>query len=92
MRAERMEKLIRQNLKVIELHLEDESYKHAGHAGNSGGPETHFNLTIVSDDFINQSRVQRQRTVQNWFKEEFANGLHALSMKLLTKDEHQGKS
>ena len=45
------------------LSVEDESAKHAGHAGARPGGETHFNVRIVSDAFEGVSRVERQRRV-----------------------------
>ena len=50
-------------LKPVELVLEDESYKHAGHAGMKGitATETHFNLKIVAECFTGLGLVQRHK-------------------------------
>ena len=47
------------------LELEDESYKHAGHAGTQGlaSSETHFNLKIISTAFENLSLVKRHKMI-----------------------------
>jgi stress-induced morphogen len=74
----------------VELHVENESHKHAGHAamkglGNSG--ETHFAVTIVSEDFSGRSRVDRHRMVHEVLAEELAGPVHALAVKAKTPDE-----
>jgi BolA protein len=69
------------------LIVEDESAKHAGHAGASPGGETHYAVSIVSDQFTGMSRVERQRRVYAALSDEFKNGLHALSLKALTTSE-----
>ncbi|MGZ6009339.1 MAG: BolA family protein, partial [Rhizomicrobium sp.] len=46
-----------------ELLVEDESAKHAGHAGARPGGQTHFSVRIVADTFAGVSRVERQRRV-----------------------------
>ena len=70
-------------------HIEiiNESNLHAGHSGDDGSGQTHFKLMIVSDDFKGYSRIQRQRTVNESIKHLFQQGLHALSMELLTLEE-----
>lgn len=63
------------------LEIEDESHRHAGHAGNPGGEgESHFNVTIVSAAFDGQNRVARQRAVYDVLKDELAGPVHALSV------------
>lgn len=68
---------------VIALELENESHLHH----RPKGAETHFKLLVVSDDFAGQSRVDRQRKIQNLFDEERALGLHALSIRALSGRE-----
>ena len=71
-----------------ELSVEDESAKHAGHAGARPGGQTHFNVRIVSDTFIGVSRVERQRRVYAALAQEMKpNGIHALSLTTLTPAE-----
>lgn len=69
---------------LIHLELTDESDQHSGRKGQ----ESHFKLVIVSDDFKNQSKVQRQRFIQDCLRDEFITGLHALTMRLLTAEEY----
>ena len=63
------------------LEVVDDSGRHAGHAGASESGESHFNVVIVSEAFQGLSRVERQRRVNAALKDEFAAGLHALSIK-----------
>lgn len=51
------------------------------------GLESHFKILIVSSVFIGLSRVQRQREAHQLFAAEMEEGIHALSLRLLTPDE-----
>ena len=82
-----MEKLLTQRFSPREFVIEDESARHAGHAGASPGGETHYRLRLVSDAFEGLSRVARQRLVYHALREEFDTGLHALSLDLKTIKE-----
>jgi len=66
------------------IEIVDESHQHAGRAGQ----ESHFKILVVSGSFDGQSRVQRQRQINQLLKPEFDSGLHALSMRLLTPEEY----
>lgn len=65
------------------IQVEDES-------GNHHVPEnaqTHFKVIVVSTAFDNLTRVARHKLVNNLLKEQFAQGMHALSMHLYTASE-----
>ena len=88
MRKNRIEELIRNQFQSIQnLEIEDESHNHSGRVGM----ESHFKVLIVSDEFSGQSRVQRQRILNGLLKDEFEQGLHALTMRLLTSEEYQAQ-
>ncbi|MGZ5998510.1 MAG: BolA family protein [Rhizomicrobium sp.] len=71
-----------------ELLVEDESAKHAGHAGARPGGQTHFSVRIVAETFAGVSRVERQRRVYAVLAHEMKpNGIHALSLTTLTPAE-----
>ncbi len=72
-----------------ELVIQDDSHRHAGHSGAhpDGGGETHFNVKIVSRDFIGESRVARQRKVYAVLADELIERVHALSLVTMTPDE-----
>jgi len=71
----------------VELVVEDESARHAGHSGAREGGESHFKVRIVSASFAGLSRVERQRRVYAAAADEFAAGLHALALTTLTPEE-----
>ncbi|WP_397420012.1 BolA family protein [Phenylobacterium sp.] len=70
------------------LEIEDDSARHAGHAGARQGGESHFNVVIQSQAFAGVNRVARQRKVYHALAEELAGPLHALSVKALAPDEN----
>jgi BolA protein len=71
-----------------ELLVEDESDKHAGHAGARPGGQTHFSVRIVAETFAGVSRVERQRRVYAVLAHEMKpDGIHALSLTTLTPAE-----
>ena len=69
------------------IRLDDDSARHAGHAGAAPGGESHFNLVIEAAAFAGLSRVARQRAVYAGLKDELAGQLHALSVKALAPGE-----
>jgi stress-induced morphogen len=64
------------------IEVEDESARHAGHAGAAPGGETHYRVILVSARFAGMNRVARSRAVHAVLAPEFASGLHALSLDL----------
>ncbi len=86
-RAERMERVLRAAFAPSLLAVEDQSARHAGHAGARPEGETHFQVVMVSAAFEGRSRVDRQRAVNAALGAEFASGLHALSLVLRTPAE-----
>ena len=69
------------------LEIEDESARHAGHAGAQPGGETHFRVRIVSSAFEGASRVERQRRVYAALAAEMKAQVHALVLVTLTPSE-----
>jgi BolA protein len=62
------------------LEVIDESRRHAGHAGARPEGETHFRVRIVAAAFAGMNLVARHRAVNAALADEFAQGLHALSI------------
>lgn len=88
-RARRIAAILRDALAPTVLDVQDESARHAHHAGMRGHPEgseTHFDVLVTSARFEGLSRVQRHRLVHDLLKDEFATGLHALSLHLDVAD------
>lgn len=65
-------------LEPTQIEIEDDSHKHAGHAGAREGG--HFKLLIVSPRFAGLSTMQRHRLVYDSVGDLKAVGIHALSI------------
>ena len=60
-RITRILKKLHEVLNIQEIHIVDESSKHAGHYGlkdNTTSKETHLKISIISKDFNGLSRIQ----------------------------------
>jgi BolA protein len=68
------------------LDIEDESHKHAGHAGAQSG-KGHFNVSIVSDKFAGKTLIQRHRMVYKALGDYMETDIHALSISAYTPEE-----
>lgn len=69
------------------LVIEDESHRHAGHAGARPEGESHFRVTLVSPVFDGVGRVDRQRRVYQVLAQELSGPVHALALTVKTPDE-----
>jgi BolA protein len=81
---------IRQALQKLEpelVEIEDDSDKHAGHAGNTGGG--HYNLLIVSQAFEGLPLIKRHRLVYDQLDTLMQTQIHALSIQAKTPAEIQ---
>jgi BolA protein len=90
-RASRIETAIQAAFPGASVTVEDDSHRHAGHAGARPGGETHYSLQVVSDRFSGLGRLARSRAVHAALEAEFSGGLHALSLRLLTPEEAGSK-
>jgi BolA protein len=88
-RYERISAMLESRFAPLRLEIEDESAKHAGHAGQKGvtGGQTHYRVVMVSESFAGMSRLARSRAVHAALDAEFKSGLHALSLSLNTPAE-----
>ncbi|TDG28317.1 BolA family transcriptional regulator [Paracraurococcus ruber] len=89
-RADRIRHTLLAAFPPARVDVEDESHRHAGHAGARPGGETHYSVLVVSPAFAGQTRVARSRAVHAALEAEFGGGLHALSLRLLTPEEAGG--
>ncbi len=71
----------------VDLVIEDESARHAGHSGARPSGETHFQVRIVSAAFEGLSRVERQRRVYAVLADEMRGPVHALALTTLAPGE-----
>ena len=63
------------------LLVRDDSERHRGHGGyNAESGESHFTVEIESSAFTGQSRLQRQRAVNEALRELLVERVHALAI------------
>lgn len=67
------------------LDIEDESHRHAGHAGAGGGG--HYKLTVVAAAFAGKSTMARHRLVYEAAGDLMRGPIHALVIRALSPDE-----
>jgi len=85
--ADRIRTKLSTALAPTRIVIQDDSARHAGHAGARQGGESHFRLEIVSAAFAGESRVARQRRVYAILAEELAGPVHALEVATRTPEE-----
>ena len=70
------------------LLVENESSSHNVPAGS----ESHFKVTVVSDEFQSKRLLQRHRLVNGCLADELANHIHALAIHTYTQEEWSSQS
>ncbi len=78
----KIERLLRDNLNVSKLLIRNDSCKH----NVPPNSESHFNVQIVSDDFMNLSQIQRHKIVYKAVGTLLAE-IHAFSITAMTTSE-----
>ncbi len=78
-RVARIRARLKEALAPVEIEIEDDSARHAGHAGARGGGG-HFNLRIVSARFAGLSPVERHRLVYQALADMMPAEIHALAI------------
>ena len=78
--ADHIQQKLTEAFQPEKIEVEDESWRHEGHAGARPGGETHFRVELTSDEFTGKSRVMRQREVYRVLKDELADTIHALAL------------
>ena len=82
----KIEHTLSDNFDLSHLEVINESHMHSG-----PNTDSHFKVILVSDEFKDVKLVQRHRRINELFKYELENGVHALSLHLFTKDEWKEK-
>ena len=77
--AQRIEHTLRQALDASEVHVEDESAHHVGHAGAAAGGG-HYRVAVVSPLFEGKTQVQRHRLVYEALGDAMGSNIHALAL------------
>lgn len=85
-RVEQMRERLVAALAPSELAIEDESHRHAGHAGARDG-RGHFRVQIVSAAFRGQLPLARHRAVYAALGELMQTDIHALAIDARAPEE-----
>jgi len=85
-RIERIRSRLQTALSPLELHIEDDSAKHAGHAGAAQGGG-HYNLRIICNQFEGLKLVMRHRLVYDSVHDMMHAEIHALAIIALAPSE-----
>ncbi|QCU89663.1 BolA family protein [Thiomicrorhabdus sediminis] len=80
-----IEQIITDRFQIAFMQLDNESHMHSGPAS-----ESHFKLTLVSEDFIGQNKVKRHQAVYKALVELMPQ-FHALALHTYTPQEWQEK-
>jgi BolA protein len=78
-RVARIRRRLEESFAPVELMVEDDSHKHAGHAGAAGGLG-HFSVRIVAGAFRGLSSVARHRQIYAALADLLKTDIHALSI------------
>jgi BolA protein len=89
-RVERIRECLQRAFAPSELDIEDESHKHAGHAGARDGCG-HFRVRIVAAVFVGESMLARHRRVYAALGALMQTDIHALSLGARSPDEINDK-
>lgn len=83
-----IETRLRAALEPQSLVVDNVSWQHAGHTGDDGSGETHFDVKVESAAFVGLSRVARQRLVNQALADLIApGGIHALAIRATAPNE-----
>ncbi len=79
-RSDKIHAILTQAFQPSSLQVEDESWKHAGHAGAKESGGGHFVVHITAAAFSGKSRIACHRMINHTLKGEFGEVIHALSI------------
>ena len=82
-----IEKKIKNGMHLDFLQVENESHRHSVPANS----ETHFKVTVVSQEFEGVPLIARHRLINNLLKEELQGPVHALALHTMTPIQWSAK-
>ena len=82
-RRELIEQQLNAAFSPLHIKVVDESHMHSV----PEGAQSHFKVTLVSQQFKQKSLLQRHRAVNQVLAHELENGIHALALHTMTADE-----
>ena len=77
-----IEKKLRDEFKPSYLSIVDDTESHRGHSGFTEGVESHFNVEISSEYFLDMTRLERHRKIHSTLGPEILAKIHALALKI----------
>tara|TARA_A100001015_G_scaffold132459_1_gene146990 strand:+ start:3453 stop:3731 length:279 start_codon:yes stop_codon:yes gene_type:complete len=83
----KLTKVLMEDFSPVYLKVVDQSHLHAGHYENTTGYGTHFDVTLVSNNFKEIKKLERHRLIYQSCKPLFVIGIHALSLHVYDLDE-----
>jgi BolA protein len=81
-RGQRLRERLVTRFAPLELNIEDESHRHAGHAGAAQG-HGHYRVRIVSEVFRDLPTVARHRLIYAALDDMLRTDIHALAIEAL---------
>jgi BolA protein len=90
-RVERIRARLQQELAPEALEVEDDSHRHAGHAGARDG-RGHFRVRIIAAAFAGLPLLARHRRVYAALGELMRTDIHALALDARAPDEAKEKA
>lgn len=88
-RKERISNYILDKFKPIHFDIKNESFKHSGTNNKS---ETHFKVCVVSNNFLNLTKIKRHQELHKLLSSEWGskseNKLHSIEIEALTEEEY----
>ena len=85
----KIEKIISESYDPYFYSVIDVSEQHRGHQNFKENVESHFEIIVVSDKFIDIKRIDRHRMVNYSLKDEFFSDLHSAIIKTYTIKEYK---
>ena len=82
-----IEKKIKKHFPNSIFLIENASNKHKKHAQNMQGNETHFIISLQSNQFSKLSKLERQKYFINILGKEIIDKVHSISFKLTASNE-----
>ncbi len=80
-----IEKALSDAFHISYMAVENESHMHSVPPNS----ETHFKVTLVTDEFLGQRQVARHQRIYKTLAEQMRNGVHALALHTYTVEEWQ---
>jgi len=85
-RIERIRASLEAALRPTLLQIEDDSARHAGHAGAAGGGG-HYRVRVVAEAFMGKPPLARHRMVYDALGQLMGTAVHAISINAQTPEE-----